>query len=95
MKALNLVLGLLVMAASVLAVPAVLGSIVAGAAGLLLMVSAGQAVAMPAPRAPEPVAVVRSAVVERPEVRVLLDGGRRVAVFKVVNGQLISRCLRV
>lgn len=46
MKALNVILGVLVLAAAMLAAPAMLASVVAGAAGLLMVASAGP---LPAP----------------------------------------------
>lgn len=46
MKPLNVILGVLVLAAATLAVPALLASIVAGAAGLLMLATAGP---MPVP----------------------------------------------
>ncbi|MDZ4125502.1 MAG: hypothetical protein U1E02_15175, partial [Hydrogenophaga sp.] len=48
MKTLNVILGVLVLAAATLAAPAMLASIVAGSAGLLMLASAGPTLA-PAP----------------------------------------------
>ena len=97
MKTLNIALGFLVFLASILAAPAVLGSVVAGAAGLLLMVSAGQAMAAPVVAFTAPPAIVRT-VEEKPADPVTvfeLEGGRAVVVFRQVNGKLVSRCYRV
>lgn len=68
MKTLNIALGFLVFLASILAAPAVLGSVVAGAAGLLLMVSAGQVMAAPVVAFTAPAAIVRT-VDESPPIR--------------------------
>lgn len=97
MKTLNIALGFLVFLASILAAPAVLGSVVAGAAGLLLMVSAGQVMAAPVVAFTAPAAIVRT-VEEKPAdpIKVFeLEGGRAVVVFRQVNGKLVSRCYRV
>lgn len=95
MKTLNFLLGVLVLAASALAAPAVLSSIVAGAAGLLMLGFSLQPVAslaasMPAPVAP--VAVVRTVAQLEPLKVVELDRG--VVVFRMVDGKLVSRFYR-
>lgn len=95
MKALNVVFGALVVAASLVASPAVLGSLLATVAGLLLMASPGLpgiAQAMPA-QAPAPVVqVVRTAA---DPLRVFaLDDGAGVVVFRTVDGKLVSRLYR-
>lgn len=97
MKALNISLGFFVLLASILAAPAVLGSVVAGAAGLLLMVSAGQALAAPVVPFSAPPAIVRVVDVKPvdPVTVFELEGGRAVVVFRQVNGKLVSRCYRV
>ncbi len=91
MKTLNLILGVLVLAAATLAAPAVLASIVAGSAGLLMLASAGPTLA-PAPVI-QTVQIVRQ--VEAPTVNVFeLEGGTGVVVFRQVNGKLVSRFYR-
>lgn len=87
MKTLNLLLGALAIAL------ALAGSLMAGAAGLLLVASAGvQSLPVPVHAAPV-VQVVR--VVAPPEVRVFeLADGAGVVVFKTVGGKLTSRCYR-
>jgi hypothetical protein len=91
MKTLNLILGVLVLAAATLAAPAVLASIVAGSAGLLMLASAGPTLA-PAPVV-QTVQIVRQ--VEAPTVNVFeLEGGTGVVVFRQVNGKLVSRFYR-
>lgn len=99
MKALNISLGFFVLLASILAAPAVLGSVVAGAAGLLLMVSAGQALAAPVVPFTAPPAIVRVVDVKPvdpdPVTVFELECGRAVVVFRQVNGKLVSRCYRV
>lgn len=93
MKTLNLLLGALVIALAVAAPPALAGSLMAGAAGLLLVASAGvQSLPLPTHAAPV-VQVVR--VVTPPAVRVFeLADGAGVVVFKTVGGKLTSRCYR-
>lgn len=91
MKTLNVILGVLVLAAATLAAPAVLASIVAGSAGLLMLASAGPTLA-PAPVV-QTVQIVRQ--VEAPTVNVFeLEGGTGVVVFRQVNGKLVSRFYR-
>jgi hypothetical protein len=85
MKNLNLAFGVVVLAAALLAPPAVLGSLVAGAAGLLLMAS-GVA------NAPVPAPAVRVVRVQDP-VRVV-QLARGVVVFHQVDGRLVSRFYR-
>lgn len=96
MKALNVVFGVLVVAASVVASPAALGSLLAAVAGLLLMASPtlpGIAHAMPRQPA-APVAQVARAALD--PLRVFeLDGGAGVVVFRHVDGKLVSRLYRV
>lgn len=93
MKTLNLLLGVLAIALALAAPPALAGSLMAGAAGLLLLASAGIQ-SMPAPAQPAPVVqLVR--VVAPPDVRVFeLADGAGVVVFKTVGGKLTSRCYR-
>lgn len=99
MKALNVVFGALVVAASLVASPAVLGSLLATVAGLLLMASTalpGVAQAMPV-QAPAPVIqVVREVVhVAADPLRIFpLDDGAGVVVFRTVDGKLVSRLYR-
>ncbi|WP_395827997.1 hypothetical protein [Collimonas sp.] len=91
MKMLNVILGVLVLAAATLAFPAMLASIVAGAAGVLMLASAGPTLA-PAPVV-QTVQIVRQ--VEAPTVNVFeLEGGTGVVVFRQVNGKLVSRFYR-
>lgn len=98
MKTLNFLLGVLVLAASAVAAPAVLSSIVAGAAGLLMVGFALQPAAVLAatvatPAAPPaPVAVVRTVAQLEPLKVVELDRG--VVVFRMVDGKLVSRFYR-
>lgn len=91
MKKLNVILGVLVLAAATLAAPAMLASIVAGAAGLLMMAS-GPTLA-PAPLV-NAVHIVRQVDVQ-PAIKVFeLAGGAGVVVFRQVNGKLVSRFYR-
>ena len=99
MKTLNFLLGVLVLAASAVAAPAVLSSIVAGAAGLLMVAFALQpaavlaaSVAAPAAPPPAPVAMVRTVAQLEPLKVVELDRG--VVVFRMVDGKLVSRFYR-
>lgn len=98
MKTLNFLLGILVLAASAVAAPAVLSSIIAGAAGLLMVGFALQPAAVLAasvavPSAPPaPVAVVRTVAQLEPLKVVELDRG--VVVFRMVDGKLVSRFYR-
>ncbi|WP_326999642.1 hypothetical protein [Comamonas testosteroni] len=86
MKALNVILGVLVLAAAMLA------SVVAGAAGLLMVASAGPLPA-PVPQV-QTVQIVRTVQVP-PTVNVFeLDGGAGVVVFRQVDGKLVSRYYR-
>lgn len=95
MKALNFVFGALVVAASLVASPAVLGSLLATVAGLLLMASPalpGIAQTMPA-QAPAP--VVQVVRVAADPLRIFpLDDGAGVVVFRTVDGKLVSRLYR-
>lgn len=92
MKALNVILGVLVLAAAMLAAPAMLASVVAGAAGLLMVASAGPSPA-PVPQV-QAVQIVRTVQVP-PTVNVFeLDGGAGVVVFRQVGGKLVSRYYR-
>lgn len=93
MKTLNLLLGVLAIALALAAPPALAGSLMASAAGLLLVASAGiQSMSAPAQPAPM-VQLVR--VVTPPDVRVFeLADGAGVVVFKTVSGKLTSRCYR-
>ena len=91
MKTLNVILGVLVLAAATLAAPAMLASIVAGSAGLLMLASAGPTLA--------PVPVVQTVQIVRqvaaPTLNVFeLEGGTGVVVFRQVNGKLVSRLYR-
>lgn len=91
MKPLNVILGVLVLAAAMLAAPAMLASIVAGSAGLLMLASAGPTL-VPAPVV-QTVQIVRQ--VAAPTVNVFeLEGGAGVVVFRQVNGKLVSRMYR-
>lgn len=92
MKKLNVILGVLVLAAAVtLAAPAMLASIVAGAAGLLMLASGPT---------PAPAPLVQTVQIVRPvevhsAVNVFeLAGGAGVVVFRHVNGKLVSRFYR-
>ena len=95
MKALNVFFGALVVAASLVASPAVLGSLLATVAGLLLMASPalpGIAQAMPAQAHAPVVQVVRVAA---DPLRIFpLDDGAGVVVFRTVDGKLVSRLYR-
>jgi hypothetical protein len=92
MKTLNFLLGVLVLAASAVAAPAVLGSVVAGAAGLLMLGFAMQpAAAAPAPGV-VPAPVVR--IVARPDPLQVVELDRGVVVFRMVDGKLVSRFYR-
>lgn len=91
MKTLNVILSVLVLAAATLAAPAMLASIVAGSAGLLMLASAGPTLA-PAPVV-QTVQIVRQ--VADSTVNVFeLEGGTGVVVFRQVNGKLVSRLYR-
>lgn len=93
MKTLKLLLGALAIALALVAPPALAGSLMAGAAGVLLVASAGiQSLPVPA----QPAAVVHLVrVVTPPDVRVFeLADGAGVVVFKTVGGKLTSRCYR-
>lgn len=95
MKVLNVVFGVLVVAASVAASPAALGSQLAAVAGLLLMTSPalpGIAHAMPPPPAAPVVQMVRAAA--DPLHVFELDGGAGVVVFRNVDDKLVSRLYR-
>lgn len=95
MKALNVFFGALVVAASLVASPAVLGSLLATVAGLLLMASPalpGIAQTMPAQVPAPAVQVVRVAA---DPLRIFpLDDGAGVVVFRTVDGKLVSRLYR-
>ena len=88
MKSLNVILGVLVLAAATLAAPAMLASILAGAAGLLMLTSVG-----PMPVVTESAAqIVYQVKMATPPFTVFtLDGGAGVVVFREVNGMLVSR----
>lgn len=93
MKTLQRVVGFLVLTAAVFATPAVIGSVLAGAAGLLVMASAG--VTHPAPP-PSPRIVQIVQAEPTPAVRVYeLEHGAGVVVFKQIDGKLVSRMYRV
>jgi hypothetical protein len=92
MKPLNVILGVLVLAAATLAAPAMLASIVAGAAGLLMLATAGP---VPAPMPlVQTVQIVRQIEVPQAVNVFELDGGTGVVVFRQVNGKLVSRFYR-
>lgn len=91
MKTLNVILGVLVLAAATLAAPAMLASIVAGSAGLLMLASAGPTLA-PAPVV-QTVQIVRQVAASTVNV-FELKGGTGVVVFRQVNGKLVSRLYR-
>jgi predicted phage tail protein len=91
MKTLNVILGVLVLAAATLAAPAMLASIVAGSAGLLMLASAGPTLA-PAPVV-QTVQIVRQVAASTVNV-FELEGGTGVVVFRQVNGKLVSRLYR-
>ncbi|MDD2811247.1 hypothetical protein [Rhodoferax sp.] len=91
MKTLNVILGVLVLAAATLAAPAMLASIVAGSAGLLMLASAGPTLA-PAPVV-QTVQIVRQVAASTANVFELEDG-TGVVVFRQVNGKLVSRLYR-
>ena len=91
MKTFNLFLGSFVVLAALLAPPALLGSVVAGAVGVLLMLTAtlpSMSAAAPVPRAP----VVQVVKIHEPLRVVELANG--VVLFKNVNGQLVTRFFR-
>lgn len=91
MKTMNLVFGALVLAAAFLAPPALLGSVVAGSAGLMLLASAGLT---PAQVAAAPLVPMVHVVRVADPVRVVeLDGGG-VVVFRQVEGKLVTRFYR-
>ena len=91
MKTLNVILGVLVLAAATRAAPAMLASIVAGSAGLLMLASAGPTLA-PAPVV-QTVQIVRQVAASTVNV-FELEGGTGVVVFRQVNGKLVSRLYR-
>ena len=91
MKTLNVILGVLVLAAATLAAPAMLASIVAGSAGLLMLASAGPTLA-PAPVV-QTVQIVRQVAASTANVFELEDV-TGVVVFRQVNGKLVSRLYR-
>lgn len=74
MKALNVILGVLVLAAAMLAAPAMLASVVAGAAGLLMVASAGPSPA-PVPQV-QTVQIVRTVQVPPPSMSLSWTAGR-------------------
>lgn len=86
MKTLNVILGVLVLAA-----PAMLASIVTGSAGLLMLASTGPTLA-PAPVV-QTVQIVRQVAASTVNVFELEDG-TGVVVFRQVNGKLVSRLYR-
>ena len=91
MKTLNVILGVLVLAAATLAAPAMLASIVAGSAGLLMLASAGPTLA-PAPVV-QTVQIVRQVAASTVNV-FELEAGTGLVVFRQVNGKLVSRLYR-
>ena len=90
MKPLNFLVGALVVAASLVAAPAVLGSLLAAGAGVLLMLSPD--VGHPPPQTATATVMTRPA----PDpLRVFeLDDGASVVVFRNVDGKLVSRLYR-
>lgn len=88
MKALNFIVGIFVVMAALIAPPALLGSVVAGSAGLMLMASAGYPAAI-VQAAPAPLTVSRAPVVPATREFTLDKGGK--VVFRVVGGKLTSR----
>jgi hypothetical protein len=95
MKALNVVFGALVVAASLVASPAVLGSLLATVAGLLLMASPGLPGVAQAMPMQTPAPVVQVVRVAADPLRVFaLDDGASVVVFRTVDGKLVSRLYR-
>ena len=95
MKALNVVFGALVVAASLVASPAVLGSLLATVAGLLLMASPGLPGVAQAMPMQDPVPVVQVVRVAADPLRIFpLDDGAGVVVFRTVDGKLVSRLYR-
>jgi hypothetical protein len=92
MKTLNVILGVLVLAAATVAAPAVLASVVAGAAGLLMLASAAP---MPTPvPMMQPAQVVRQAAATSPVNVFELEGCTGVVVFRQINGKMVSRFYR-
>ncbi|MBO0501761.1 hypothetical protein J1C51_23590 [Chromobacterium haemolyticum] len=93
MKTLQSVVGFLVLTAAVFAAPAVIGSVLAGAAGLLMMASASVGHSAPPP-SPRIVQIVQAE--PTPAMRVYeLERGAAVVVFKQIDGKLVSRMYRV
>ena len=82
--------GILLVLAAILATPAVLASVAAGAAGLLVVTTAAQ---LPATARPAPVAIVRVIEVQTTQVFELEDGAG-IVVFRRVDGKLTSRLYR-
>ncbi len=87
----KILLGLLVLAAAVMAPPAVAGSVLAGAAGLLLMATATVPSPVVMPVLPEPVPIRAQAPID--SVRVF-EVSRGLVVFHTVDGKLVSRFIR-
>lgn len=87
--------GVLLLAASLLASPAVAPNVLAGAAGLALLGTMTAASPMLAPVLPHQAAPVVHAVAAAPAPRVFeLDQGAGVVVFREVDGKLVSRFYR-
>jgi hypothetical protein len=92
MKTFQTMVGFLVLVAAAFAAPAVLGSVLAGTAGVLMMASAGVGHPAPAP-SPRIVQIVRQEPATAMRVYELEDGAG-VVVFKHINGKLVSRMYR-
>lgn len=88
--------GVLLLAAALLASPAVAPNVLAGAAGLALLGAMTSATPMLAPSLPCPQAApVVPAVAAAPALHVFeLDQGAGVVVFREVDGKLVSRFYR-
>lgn len=94
MRSINVLLGVLVLAAALLgAAPAALASVVAGAAGVLMMASARLPTAPQVPVS-APVQIVRQVEVPAAVKVFELEGGAGVVVFRQVNGKMVSRFYR-
>ncbi len=93
MKTLNFILGVLVLAASALVAPAALGSVVASAAGALLLGASMLQPAIAAPAMPSaPAAIVRAAPPR--DLLQVIELRNGVVVFREVDGRLVSRFYR-
>ncbi|MCL6509843.1 MAG: hypothetical protein K6U78_04065 [Anaerolineae bacterium] len=94
MRSINVLLGVLVLAAALLgAAPAALASVVAGAAGVLMMASASLTTAPQVPVS-APVQIARQVEVPAAVKVFELEGGAGVVVFRQVNGKMVSRFYR-